>query len=124
MSAHVLDRILDYFYTVLCNVALENKEQLFPIVDQYEDLGVLHNHQFKDLLAEVLEAILCDNKLNVHNKELVIKVVTKWTEAGLQAQEQCFNTLIHCVKYGLMSFSLYTEVMNNKLSLAILVCFY
>jgi hypothetical protein len=105
-------------------LASENKEQPFPIVDQYEELGVLHNPEFKDLSAEVLEVILCDNKLNVHNKELVIKVVTKSTEAGLQAKEQCFNTLIHCVKYGQMSFSFYIEVLNNKLSLAILVCFH
>jgi kelch-like protein 10 len=83
-----------------------------------------HSPEFEDLSAEELQSILCDDELNVHSEELVFKAVIKWTEADLKARKQYLSTLIHCVRYGLMSFSFFTDVMNKKLILANPVCFH
>jgi kelch-like protein 10 len=81
--------------------------------------------EFKDMSAEELESVLCDDELNVRNEELVFEAVIKWTEVDLQARKQYFKTLIHCVRYGLMSFEFFIDVvMNNKLILASPVCFH
>jgi hypothetical protein len=42
IPGHILDLILDYIYTGHCNVTSQNVEQLLPIADKYEILGVLH----------------------------------------------------------------------------------
>jgi kelch-like protein 10 len=173
IPGHILELLLDYAYTGLCNVTSQNVEQLLPTADQYEFLGVVqlccrylleelqpenclgifkfarhyfchelekrgrkyicHNFmeilqqssEFKDLSVEELENILCDDELNVSSEELVFEAVIKWTQADLQAREQHLKTLIHCVRYGLMSFTFFTdEVMNNELILASPVCFH
>ncbi|XP_069702649.1 kelch-like protein 10 [Periplaneta americana] len=166
IPGHILELILDYAYTGRCNITPHNVEQLLPIADQYEVLGVVrqccqylfeelrpdnclgifkfarhyfccdleergrryirHNFkqilqqssEFKDLSAEELESILCDDELNVRNEELVFEAVIRWTEVDITARKQHLKSLIHCVRYGLMSFKYFTDVvMNNKLIL-------
>ncbi|KAJ9583525.1 hypothetical protein L9F63_022143, partial [Diploptera punctata] len=164
IKGHILELILDYAYTGQCNVSSHNVEELLPIADQYEVLGVVrqcchylleklqpenclgifkfarnyfchdleergrryirHNfkkilHQsseFKELSAEELETILRDDELNVRNEETVFEAIMKWTEADLPNRKKYLKILIHCARYGLMSFKFFTDVvMNNKL---------
>ncbi|PSN56988.1 hypothetical protein C0J52_04246 [Blattella germanica] len=163
IRGHILELILDYAYTGQCNVTSQNVEELLPVADQYEVMGVVqqccqylleelrpenclgiykfarhyfcrdleergrryirHNFkqilqcstEFKDLSAEELESILCDDELNVRNEELVFEAVMKWTEADLPSRKQYLKILIHCVRYGLMSFKFFTDVvMHNR----------
>jgi kelch-like protein 10 len=57
IPGHILDVILDYAYTGHCNVISENVEQLLPIADHFEILGILH--QCSQYLLERLQPVNC-----------------------------------------------------------------
>ncbi|XP_012284683.2 kelch-like protein 10 [Orussus abietinus] len=153
----VFGLILDYAYTGTCNVTAENVEQLLPLADRFEVLGVvqlccqfllqelrpenclgifkfarhyfcrdleekgrkyIRHHfkqilqesgEFKELLAEELEAILKDDELNVRNEELVFEAVKTWLEWKPDERKKHLPHLLGCVRFGLVGFKFFTE---------------
>ncbi|XP_076229001.1 uncharacterized protein LOC116426173 isoform X1 [Nomia melanderi] len=161
IPGEIFSLVLDYAYTGACNVNADNVEQLLPLADQFEVLGVvqlccqfllqelrlenclgifkfarhyfcrdleekgrkyIRHHfkrilqespEFKELTGEELEAILCDDELNVRNEEIVFEAVKTWVEHNAEERQACLPRLLKCVRYGLMGYPFFT---NNILT--------
>nr|CAD7256029.1 unnamed protein product [Timema shepardi] len=104
--------ILRFAHHYFCR-ELENKGRRYVL---YNFKKILRESlEFKDLLAEELEIILKDDELNIRNEETVFEAIMQWVEADAEGRKHHLGSLIHCARYGLMSFKFFTDVvMNNR----------
>nr|CAD7453492.1 unnamed protein product [Timema tahoe] len=104
--------ILRFAHHYFCR-ELENKGRRYVL---YNFKKILRESlEFKDLLPEELEIILKDDELNIRNEETVFEAIMQWVEADAEGRKHNLGSLIHCARYGLMSFKFFTDVvMNNR----------